>query len=81
MIKEDKEEPLEKLVYDTKMNRYKLVNLAARWVRELKTKEEYKNIPYYELVDIALYDILTGKVKLEDIEKLGPPKKPKEKEK
>ena len=79
--KREQEEPLEKLLFDTKMDRYWLVNVAAKYVRLLKEGvygDEYKEIPYYKLVDVALRDILSGKVKIEDIiSKKMPPKKQK----
>ncbi|GEM_PF-5833710 len=65
--------PLEKLLLDTKMNKYQLIPLALRLVKELQKKEE--NIPQNVLLERALHDFLTGKIKLEEIEKLSKEKK------
>lgn len=71
-MEKDREELLEKLILETNHGKYKLVNLIARWAKELKTKEEYKDYTYAEIVDLAIEDVLTGKVSAEEIEKLPP---------
>lgn len=61
---------LEELLLDSKIQRYKLVSLAARWAEELKGKEEYKYLTFNELLELSLKDILSGKVSEEEILKL-----------
>jgi DNA-directed RNA polymerase subunit K/omega len=60
---------LEKLISDTKLNRYQLIPLVLRWTKELEKHSEKKISPD-ELVNQALNDILSDKVKLEEITKL-----------
>lgn len=62
---------LGKLMLDTSVNRYHLISLALRWTRELQKTPE-GNKPVSELLNRALLDLLTGKVKPGEIEKLSP---------
>jgi len=64
------EKKLEELLLDTKVEKYKLIPLAARWAEELKGKEEYKYLTFNELLELSLKDILSGKVSEEEILKL-----------
>jgi len=66
------EQELERIVLDTKIDRYKIVPHIARWAAELKYKEETKELLDSERINKALYDILTGKVTIEEIKKLPP---------
>lgn len=66
------DEPIEKLISNSKLDKYKIIPLAARWAKELKQKEEYKYLTTGELLDIALRDIFTGKIPSEEIAKLPP---------
>ena len=71
-VKEKKPEgPLEQLILDTPLNRYQLVTLAIRWAEEIRSRQ---NAPKYtnEVVEMALQEILSGKVSIDDIEKLPP---------
>ena len=69
---ENNNKSLQELISDTKFNKYRLVSLATRWIEEIKHKEEYKYCSSTELIEIALKDIITGKVTPEEIEKLPP---------
>lgn len=66
------EKSLAELVLDTRYDKYKLIPVAARWAKELRKKEEYRNTPITQIVGIALKEILTQKVAMEDIIKLPP---------
>jgi len=61
-----------KVILSTKYDRYKIVPYIARWAAELKYKEEYKDLLDSERINIAIHDVLTGKVSIEDIKKLPP---------
>ncbi|MDI6640826.1 MAG: hypothetical protein QME68_00750 [Elusimicrobiota bacterium] len=73
-----KDKSLQELILDTNFSKYRLVPLATRWIEELKQKDEYKYFSTPELIETALKDILTGKVSIEEIEKL-PPRETKKK--
>ena len=64
------EPSLQELILNTSIQKYKLIPVTIRWMRELEKQEEYKGLSHTELLDTALKDILSGKVKIEDIEKL-----------
>lgn len=53
-------------------DKYKIIPYIARWAAELKYKEEYKDLLNSERVNIAIHDVLTGKVTIEEIKKLPP---------
>jgi len=61
-----------KVILSTKYDKYKIVPYIARWAAELKYKEEYKDLLDSERINIAIHDVLTGKVSIEDIKKLPP---------
>jgi len=65
----------EKLILDTTMNRYQLILLVLRWAKELEKSASGGKISLDELVNQALNDILSGKVKPEEIMKLSEGKK------
>ncbi len=75
------EKKLEELLLDTKVEKYKLVPLAARWAEEIRNKEEYKYLTFNELLEISLKDILSGKVSIETISNLPDRKLQKKQEK
>lgn len=66
---------LEKLLLDKVHGKYKLVLLAIRWAYEIQKREEFKGKPFSVVVDVALAELLTGDVKLAEVEKLPPLKK------
>ncbi|MEW6040116.1 MAG: hypothetical protein AB1633_01175 [Elusimicrobiota bacterium] len=72
--------PIEKILLDSKVEKYKIVSVATRWIEEISKKEEYKYLTFNQLLEVALKDIITGKVSIEEIQKLPPLefKKPKE---
>ncbi|MFN3551140.1 MAG: hypothetical protein ACK4WJ_04980 [Endomicrobiia bacterium] len=63
---------IHKVILSSKYDRYKIVPYIARWAAELKYKEEYKDLLDNERINIAINDVLTGKVSIEDIKKLPP---------
>lgn len=63
---------IHKVILSSKYDRYKMVPYIARWAAELKYKEEYKDLLDSERINIAIHDVLTGKVSIEDIKKLPP---------
>ena len=65
---------LEKLILDTKFNRYQLVPLVLRWTKELEKSSEKKVSPD-ELINQALRDVLSNKIKSDEITKLAAEKK------
>ncbi len=65
---------LDKLILDTKLNRYQLVPLVLRWTKELEKNSEKKISPD-ELINQALREILSDKVKSDEILKLAEVKK------
>ncbi|MCX7956680.1 MAG: hypothetical protein N2643_02140 [Endomicrobia bacterium] len=74
-IKEDIEKihkEIHKIILSSKYDKYRLIPYIARWAAELKYKEEYKDLLDSERLNIAIHDVLTGKVSIDDIKKLGP---------
>lgn len=63
---------IHQVILSSKFNKYKIVPYIARWAAELKYKEEYKDLLDSERINIAIYDVLTGRISIEDIKKLPP---------
>ena len=75
------EATLQELILNTSFDKYKVVPLVKKWVKELKGKEEYRDYTHSQILDHALKEILSGAVNLEEIAKLpaantAAPKKP-----
>ncbi len=61
--------PLDGLVLQCKVDKYKLAYSAIRWAKEIKQKESLPEL-VQTLIPRALKDILLGRVTIKDIEKL-----------
>ena len=64
--------PLAQLILDCGKDKYRMVSLATRWAVEVQKRESQTAHQPEVLVGMALKEILTGKVSMEDIEKLPP---------
>jgi DNA-directed RNA polymerase subunit K/omega len=63
------EQSLEQLILDRKRDKYSLVSLSSLWALELRRREENRHLSQTEILDIALRDLMSGKVKPEQVEK------------
>lgn len=66
---QEQEIPLEGLLLQCEKDRYKIGYTALRWAKEIKQKENLPD-PIPLLIQRALREILTGKISIEEIEKL-----------
>jgi hypothetical protein len=66
------EAPLAQLILDCGKDKYRMVSLATRWAVEVQKRESQTAHQPEVLVAMALKEILTGKVAMEDVEKLPP---------
>jgi DNA-directed RNA polymerase subunit K/omega len=64
--------PLAQLILDCKADKYRMVSLATRWAVEVQKRESQTPHQPEELVAMALKEILSGKISMEDVEKLPP---------
>ena len=67
-VKVEKEADLEKLISDYGPSKYLDIVRAMQWARHLRRQEEYRNVPMAELIDRALFDVVSGKIKIAEIE-------------
>ena len=67
-VKVETEADLEKLISDYGPSKYQDIVRAMQWARHLRRQEEFRNIPMAELIDRSLYDVVSGKVKVPEIE-------------
>ncbi|MDD5210220.1 MAG: hypothetical protein PHV36_12590 [Elusimicrobiales bacterium] len=67
-VKVQKEADLEKLISDYGPSKYLDIVRAMQWARHLRRQEEFRNVPMAELIDRALFDVVSGKVKVPEIE-------------
>ena len=62
------ENDLEKLISDYGPSKYQDIVRAMQWARHLRRQEEFRNVPMAELIDRSLFDVVSGKVKVDEIE-------------
>ena len=53
---------LEHLMLDQTHGKHALVPLAAQWALELRRREEYRHLTQQEILDLSLFELLSGKV-------------------
>lgn len=63
----NEDRPLEVYVLDHCTERYPIVRVAVDWSHILKKKQEFQHLRPNELLDMALKDVLSGKVNLKTI--------------
>ncbi|PIR15195.1 MAG: hypothetical protein COV48_15715 [Elusimicrobia bacterium CG11_big_fil_rev_8_21_14_0_20_64_6] len=68
-----KEAPLikttEEMILNFPRGKYTAIPMAAIWVKELKKREENRHLTPAELLDLAVRDVLDGKVDWKDLKK------------
>ncbi len=67
-VKVDTEADLEKLISDYGPSKYLDIVRAMQWARHLRRQDDFRNIPMAELIDRSLFDVVSGKVKVPEIE-------------
>ncbi|MCM2268205.1 MAG: hypothetical protein NDI60_10585 [Elusimicrobiales bacterium] len=66
--KSEKQDDLEKLISDYGPSKYQDIVRAMQWARHLRRQDEFRNIPMAELIDRSLLDVVSGKIKVAEIE-------------
>lgn len=66
--KTEKQDDLEKLISDYGPSKYQDIVRAMQWARHLRRQDEFRNIPMAELIDRSLLDVVSGKIKVDEIE-------------
>lgn len=64
----EKEADLEQLISDYGPSKYNDIVRAMQWARHLRRMEESRTMTMAELIDRALLDIVSGKIKVPEIE-------------
>lgn len=59
----------EELILNFGKGKYSAIPMAALWAKELKKHEENRHLTPAELLDLALRDVLGGKVDWKDLKK------------
>ena len=71
----------EEMILNFPRGKYTAIPMAALWVKELKKREENRHLTPAELLDLAVREVLGGKVDWKDLKKAAatqgeePPKK------
>lgn len=68
--KEPVNENLDKLISDHNLSKYEATVMASQWARHLRKQEAYRNLPMAEVIEIALKDVIAGKVTSEKIKEV-----------
>lgn len=59
----------EEMILNFPRGKYSAIPMAAIWVKELKKREENRHLTPAELLDLAVRDVLGGKVDWKDLKK------------
>lgn len=61
----------EELILNFGKGKYSAIPMAALWAKELKKREENRHLTPAEILDLALRDVLGGKVDWKDLKKVA----------
>lgn len=61
----------EEMILNFAKGKYSAIPMAALWAKELKKREENRHLTPAELLDLALREVLGGKVDWKDLKKAG----------
>jgi hypothetical protein len=70
----------EELILNFGKGKYSAIPMAALWAKELKRREENRHLTPAELLDLALREVLGGKVDWKDLKKAAVSAEPAEAE-
>ena len=60
---------LSKLVLDRKFGKYEIVDRISHWAKELRRMEEHRHLTQTEILELAMSEVLSGKVSEDMLEK------------
>ena len=69
--KKPAEKSIEELILNYGVGKYSAIPLAAIWAKELRRREENRHLTSNEILELALTDVLGGKVDWKDIKKFA----------
>ncbi|MFA6583990.1 MAG: hypothetical protein WCS77_06805 [Elusimicrobiaceae bacterium] len=58
---------IEQKIMDYNQDKYDLIVLGSMWAREIRRREEFRHKPNSEVIDLALSDVLSGKITRDSI--------------
>lgn len=58
---------LEQLVLDRKEGKYGLIAPIAWWAKELRKQEEHRHLTQTDIIELAMNDVLSGKVSSKEL--------------
>ena len=61
----------EEMILNFGKGKYSAIPMAAMWAKELKSREENRHLTPAEILDLALRDVLGGKVDWKDLKKVA----------
>ncbi len=59
----------EEMILNFPTGKYSAIPMAAFWAKVLKTREENRHLTPAELLDLAVRDVLAGKIDWKDLKK------------
>jgi hypothetical protein len=63
------QQSLEQLVLDKKAGKYSIVPLISYWAKELRKMEEHRHLTQNEILELAMSEVLSGKVSEKELGK------------
>lgn len=63
------QDAVESLILDRATGKYQVVDRISLWAKELRRREENRHLTQTEILDLAMSEVLGGKVSEEELEK------------
>lgn len=60
---------IEELILNSPNGKYSAIPLAAMWAKVLRRREEHRHLTSNEILDVALKDVLEGRIDWKDVKK------------
>lgn len=64
------EKSLEELILDYPVGKYTAIPMASIWAKELRRRDEFRHLTATEILEMALREVLEGKVDWKDLKKV-----------
>lgn len=66
------EKSLDELILNFSVGKYTAIPLTALYAKELRRREENRHLTGNEILEMALHEVLTGKIDWKDLKKVAP---------
>ncbi|MFH1724111.1 MAG: hypothetical protein ABII00_05750 [Elusimicrobiota bacterium] len=68
-VKVKEEQTLEQMILDKTSGKYQVIEIISFWAKQLRTQEEHRHLTQAEILELAMSDVLGGKVSEDELRK------------